>query len=486
MNLSGTAAPRDVAHAELAQLVSAWIPSQRWFPAPPSAESVGVRSAGVEALSVLLRQDLVIAQGEPELRHLLVDALVGTRVMGTYQLLIGVTSHLPEHLEHARIGLLGGQVIYDACHDSRCMNQLIDLIRTGTSLSTDVSSEWLTLSSFGDVPVTNGVSIALTGEQSNTSVVFGETLILKLFRRIEPGVNPDLEVSRALSTVDCPSVIPVHGWIETELAKEPTTLAILQTFVGSAANGWAAATASVRDFFRTEDAPDAAGGDFAPESSRLGAATARVHLDLARSLPTGTHDTVWAQARAAAMTIELERTVALVPSLQPFAATIQATFDALAELPGTHPAQRIHGDLHLEQVLRATHGWLVLDFEGEPDRPVSERRQLDSPLRDVAGMLRSLDYVARHLLVTVLAGPDAATLTVRATDWVARNQDAFCLGYAEVAGFDPRDHRVLLDAFAAEKALYEVRYEAAHRPSWLPVALAAFDRTTIDHEGNTP
>ena len=161
--------------------------------------------------------------------------------------------------------------------------------------------------------------------------------------------------------------------------------------------------------------------------------------------------------------------LAAVPQLGEHAAMLTAAYAELAGLDEPVQMQRIHGDYHLGQVMRTQTGWVVLDFEGEPAVPLVARRARSSPLRDVAGMLRSLDYAARHQL---LDRPQRASLERPARDWVRRNREAFCAGYAEVTGAaDPRKHEVLLRAFELDKAVYEVMYEARNRPSWLPIPL---------------
>jgi len=210
------------------------------------------------------------------------------------------------------------------------------------------------------------------------------------------------------------------------------------------------------------------GGDFAGESRRLGVATALVHADLAAAFGT---DRLGAEAVGEVterMFRKLDLAVAAVPELAKHVDMISDAYSALAKLSGPFPVQRVHGDYHLGQVLRTENGWVVLDFEGEPATPLAQRRARSSPLRDVAGMLRSFDYAARHQLI---GHPGQATLSDAARDWVRRNASAFCVGYAEAGGLDPIANQALLRALQLDKAVYEVLYEARHRPSWLSIPL---------------
>jgi maltokinase len=251
---------------------------------------------------------------------------------------------------------------------------------------------------------------------------------------------------------------------------------MLQEFFRTATDGWELAKTSVRDLYAEADLhADEVGGDFAGEAYRLGVATAEIHADLARVLPTGRLDAAELDRLAAEMSQRLDHAIEVVPELADYAPALRAAYDALAgHSPGV-PVQRVHGDYHLGQVLRTVTRWVVLDFEGEPAKPLAERRALGSPLRDVAGMLRSFDYAARHLLAD---HPHQPQLVYRAEEWADRNRSAFCDGYAEGNGTDPREEAVLLRAYEADKAVYEAVYEARNRPAWLSIPLSSLARLT--------
>jgi maltokinase len=451
----------------MSDLLPDWLPQQRWF---------GAKGRQIDSVDVAA--DRTVVDGDPAMRHLLIDISYADGVGGadveTYQLLLGRRAELPERLQHAVIGSEGKLALYDATHDSELTNVLLQLI------DVEAAENGLSFHHLPGVDLNSELTgIVMSGEQSNSSIVFGEEYILKLFRKVAPGINPDLEITRALANVGCAAIAPPLGWIETSWptgveAGEPTTLGLLQPFLRSASDGWALAVTSIRDLYAEADLhADEVGGDFAGESERLGATTADVHARMRDVLESRTADEGENAATAKQMHERLDAASEIVPELAPYADGIRTAYDAVASLPPGVPIQRIHGDFHLGQVLRTDSGWVLIDFEGEPARPLAERRALMSPLRDVAGMLRSFDYAARHLLAEQRVNPG---LEYRAAEWAERNRDAFCSGYGRVAGRDPREDSVLLRAFELDKAVYEVVYEARNRPTWLAIPLGSIER----------
>jgi len=236
---------------------------------------------------------------------------------------------------------------------------------------------------------------------------------------------------------------------------------MVTAFAAGSTEGWDMATAATRNLYA-----DSPGADFADESHRLGAAVASVHAALVNGFGTTT--------RAFDVDVLLNRLTAAVGAVPELGQHADAARDIFTRLGNeTLVAQRIHGDLHLGQVLRTPDTCLVIDFEGEPGTPLEERRRPDSALRDVAGMLRSYEYAAYQPLVDREPDPRHQE---QAREWIERNRDAFCAGYAAVAGSDPRADAVVLTAYELDKAIYETVYEARYRPAWLPIPLRSVAR----------
>jgi maltokinase len=443
------------------------MPHQRWF------GSKGREWAGITEDGFLLDQaDPVLSVHRVQVTY--VDG--GSE---TYLVPLSWRDHTVEELASAFVGAVSGNdrenYAYDAMRDRDATTPwLIHLVNAST-----IGPMHFHPAGVSYIP--EGVpGDILSTEQSNTSLVYGSEAIFKLFRRLEPGLNPDVEVHDALRRTQNTHIAPLLGYIEIDDPANPSALpataAMLQTFVPNASDGWRLATASVRDLYAEGDLhADEVGGDFAAESERLGAATASVHADMAAVLPTEPADDGWYGTLARQMNERLDAAIEIVPQLADHADAIRKLYGAVEASTEPVVRQRVHGDLHLGQVLRTATGWIVLDFEGEPARPLAERRELDSPMRDVAGMLRSFDYAARHMLVEQ---PEDAQRAYRAQEWAERNRSAFCAGYSAAGGLDPCGDSPLLRAFEADKAVYECVYEARNRPHWLMIPLGSLNRLT--------
>jgi len=438
--------PRPSSHSpallltSLAGLLRTWLPEQRWFAG---------KGRRVTELALLSATEL-----HPGCLHLLVSTRHDTAADlpgDCYQLLLGVREVLPPRLAHTRIGRasegpLAGMMVYDALQEPRSADLLLERLRTPGTVGP------LRFEREAHVAIPAGLTPRLLdAEQSNSSLVYGDSYILKIFRRVQPGINPDLEVPWALARQGCTRVPAPVAWFRTS-QPQAATLGVLQPFLRDAADGWTLALESL-----------AAGRDFTDEAFELGRATAEVHLALAGAFALGAPVGRRSRRLAASMNERLDATSRSVPDLLPYVDGLRGAFDALAALDSDRPVQRIHGDLHLGQVLRAGKRWFVIDFEGEPARPIAERRHPQPPVRDVAGMLRSFDYAAR-------------SRRPWRPEWARRCRDAYCAGYAAQARWDPRAEPELLRAYETDRAVYEVLYEARHRPDWLPVPMAAIAR----------
>jgi maltokinase len=448
---------------EVTRVLSEWLGQQRWY-------------AGKSRDGVIEARLLATIGDKPHPVQIWIADVRYPDGIEHYQIPLVFRSEPSDHLEHALVGAVNdldaGQPVelYDALHDKEVTGLWLEAIVDQASVD---GLDFVRVVSPEEIPVGEH-SLALTAEQSNTSLVYGDAGIMKVFRRLEAGLNPDIEIHAELGRLGGRHIARLLGHVSAEIDGETWSLAMLQEFMTTATDGWLLATISVRDLMAEADLhAEEAGGDFAAEAHRLGASAAEVHADLAAAFGTAPLTTQELIDRAAAMNARLESALAEVPALSEVAAGLRQAYADLASYQNPVIAQRIHGDLHLGQVLRTVHRWVFLDFEGEPAKTIAERQEHDSPLRDVAGMLRSFDYAARHQLIDVGATPQSE---FRATEWADRNRGAFCAGYAEAGGADPAEFKILLRAFEADKAVYELVYEARNRPNWLPIPLASLQR----------
>jgi maltokinase len=312
-------------------------------------------------------------------------------------------------------------------------------------------------------------------EQSNSSVVFGERLALKLFRKLEPGINPELEMLRFLTAHEYPNIAPLYGWYEYEGDTLAATLAVAQKFIVGGIDGWELALEEI------PAAPDS----FLERITELGSATARLHSALATdagdpAFSPQDPSSEFLNLLKATLDEQLERVFGHLPDDDPSVAPIVGLEQEVREritLPSQGPiggkSIRIHGDYHLGQTLYTEDDWTLLDFEGEPARALNARRQKRSPLRDVASMLRSFSYATSAVgLKRGLQAP---------AGFEARARRAFLDAY--FAGVDPAllptgEAQVagLLATFELEKALYELQYELDNRPDWVAIPVAGILR----------
>ena len=470
--------------AEYDEHLHEYLGHQRWFAGKGRPFTVTGRRAYAWLTS---------PAAKPAFRIELVTVTYGDGGTEVYQLPISYYPDVQEHLAHAFIGTwtepdIGDVMAYDALHDHDATSYLLDAIleqRTVDGLDFRLMEE----TDHG----LSGQSLLLSGEQSNSNLVFGEDALLKVFRKVAPGRNPDIEIHEALTHAQVDKVAALYGWVSASWKDDAgqatgnADLAMLQQFLRTATDGWTMALNSVRDLYAEADLhADEVGGDFAGESHRLGAATAEIHRHLAELLGTESWSGKDVEELAAAMNARLDAALGAIPELEPHAKGLREAFDGLAAVETTVSVQRIHGDLHLGQTLRTVRGWKLIDFEGEPAKPLAERVAFDSPLRDVAGMLRSFDYAAGNLLTD---HPHDRQIAYRCREWAQRNRVAFCEGYAEESPLDPRRETALMRAYETDKAVYEVVYETRNRPSWLPIPMAAIARLsgaeTEPHLGET-
>lgn len=452
-------------------LVTAWMGGQRWYAAKgrtPRLRRLDSWRLDDPAGEVGIETIIFLDEAGPEPTIYQVPLTYrGAPLEGGEAALVG-------ELEHP---VLGHRWVYDGPHDPVYAAQLLALIDGRAEAQHGSRSDTPDLDIAGaphpawTVPWTLRETRVLTGEQSNTSIIYDLTddegshrpVIAKVFRTLSPGENPDVVIQGALAAWHSPFIPATVGHVAGAWERPDGTtrdhghLVFAQEFLPGAADAWRVALDLA-----------AAGTDFTERAFALGVATAEVHSALARALPTEDASAERIADIVAGMRHRLALATNEVPALNTVVPAARELHAMLSDLPWP-PMQRIHGDYHLGQVLDVPdRGWVLIDFEGEPLRSLAERNRLDSPLRDIAGMLRSFDYVGGSLA--------RGARPVDASAWVEAARAAFLDGYASV-GQDPRlAYPELLRAFEVDKALYEVIYEARNRPTWLPIPTTAITR----------
>jgi trehalose synthase-fused probable maltokinase len=349
------------------------------------------------------------------------------------------------------------------------------------------------------------------GEQSNTSLFFDRALILKSIRRPQTGINPEFEITHALtSRTSFDHVARLAGWVDYADRDDRTaTVGVVQFFVENVGDGWKYTLAALHRACET-DTPFSSdltsrsfAGDLTADIRTLGAVTGGLHAALASDLspdfrpePITEADTACWSDGIAADADRLHGDLAAARARLPAAAErafsvldrareqIAVVVGDLGHLADGHVCKiRCHGDYHLGQVLKTPDAFLVIDFEGEPARPLAERRRKQAALRDVAGMLRSLNY-AVHAVARARAAEGRTPMLDRLERWESLARRAFLEGYVSevskslirlVPG-DPADLARVCAVFELEKAFYEVRYELNNRPDWIAIPLAGISR----------
>ena len=443
--------------------LGAWLLGRRWF---------GSKAEDVSHVGIL--DSMTLDAADPELLLALVEARFPTGTHHVYQLLFGVRP-AAEGWTEGRVEDLDGATVYDAFADPETFGRIGRMLAeqaTVQGATAVVNFYWLE----GVEPPRPDANVrAMGAEQSNSSVVFNDTYVLKAFRRLEAGDNPELEMLRFLTERGFPNIAELVGWIDFTGELMDATLGVAQRYVAGGRDGW-------------ELALDELGSDpeaFVGRMEDLGAVIGQMHTVLASdpSDPAFAPEEPSMESTSlitATIDEQIERLFVDLPEdnadLEPIVHRGEEVRDRLSLLSHVGSGGRLirhHGDLHLGQTLLASDRWIVLDFEGEPARPLLERRRKRSPLRDVAGMLRSFAYAA--------SAGDLQRGTPAPEGWEERTREAFLSGY--FGAVDPSllppgesNARTLLTIFELEKAAYELRYELNNRPDWVRIPVAGIAR----------
>jgi len=506
-----------------------YLPQQRWF----AGKARAIKATRIinwapikEPHSALALVEVQFEAGEPEVYQVPLAITLGAAANELRR--VAPSAVVASVLSAKMDGLL-----HDGVQDDNVCLELLSLIENGSELR--ASDERMIRGARGKVfqEILGSAETPLavrrgTAEQSNTSIIYGDRFILKLFRRLEPGLNPDAEIGRHLTEkTSFDRIPPFAGSMEIEPAAddaEPTILTMLQGLVANEGDGWKWTIEELDRYFETsaplpfpENASGQLGdplelsehsdsqaardhlGIYLDAAATLGRRTAELHLALAapsddpafapEPLTSENFQTVLSdfhQDASRVLDMLKERVPFLPDEVIEIAATVLSRrrrildyFGALKSANFRTQRIRIHGDYHLGQVLRVKTDFVILDFEGEPARPLEYRRSKQCPLKDVAGMLRSFSYAAYASLNNYSArhSEDLTRLEPWAQLWERSAAAAFLRAYRETAQraeflpADTSDFHKLLDVFLLDKALYEVRYELNARPAWVRIPL---------------
>jgi maltokinase len=436
------------------QAVIEYVTKQRWY---------GAKSRSVTHSEVL--DSVELRTTDPHFTLELVEMRYDTGAHDIYQLLHGDTEI--DGLEHPAAA-----------------RELVHAMRAGLTLQgAEGTVEFRPVEGFAGLGRELLDARPVGGEQSNTSLVFDDELILKVFRRLEPGINPELEMLRFLTEHGFANIAALGGWYAYSGGPLSATLGILQEFVRNGEDGWELALEEIGTV------PDR----FLTRLRRLGEVTGEMHTVLGSDSndPAFSAETPSVESLGlltATVDEEIESVFLSLPEDDEQLAPINGRGEEVREqlrtltyAGATGKIIRTHGDYHLGQTLWSENDWVIIDFEGEPARPVTERRRKRSPLRDVAGMLRSFAYaaIAAELLHDTPA-PEG---------WEEEARIQFLEGYLETV--DPTlvpsgslAIERLLTVYELEKAVYELRYELDNRPDWVRIPVAGIQRL-IEHAAAT-
>lgn len=431
------------------QALIEYVTRQRWY---------GAKSRTVMHARVL--DSVVLRTAEPQFALALVELGYETGAHEIYQLFYA---------------LRDGELEPDGLDEPQLARELVSAMRSGLTLQAiEGIVEFRPVEGFAGLGRELHEARPVGVEQSNTSIVFDDELILKAFRRLEAGINPELEILRFLTEHGFSNIAPLGGWYQYSGGPLGATLGVLQEFVRGGVDGWELALEEIGS------APDA----FLGRLRRLGAVTGTMHATLAsdETDPAFAPETSSVEALGlltATVDEEIERMFVDLPEdderLAPILGRgedVREQLRLLTHLGSAGKSIRTHGDYHLGQTLWAAGDWVILDFEGEPARSLTERRRRRSPLRDVAGMLRSFAYAAIAAGLRGTGVPDG---------WEERAREQFLAGYFETVdpSLLPSGQAAierLLAVYELEKAVYELRYELDHRPDWVGIPVAGILR----------